>query len=111
MVRVRADKGAERMSEHTARPVSGKFIEAMEAGLAHGREMGRIGWDTHWMRYPSRFEVKASLYKKFDEEVGELRQLLAFANSDPVELLREAADVANLAMMLADAAQEEKADA
>lgn len=81
------------------RPVVDEFIEAMEAGLEHGRKEGRTGWDSKWQ--DSTFlDVESGLLDKFDEEVKELVIAVELGSDD---ILREAADVANVAMMLADA--------
>lgn len=92
------------------RPVSSAFIKAMEEGLEHGRKMGQTGWDTAWKRWlgsPSTLQqVRMGLLDKLDEEVEELLDALR-QKKEPEEVLREAADVANLAMMLADLRYEE----
>lgn len=82
------------------RPVEKKFIEAMEEGLEHGRKMGRTGWDTHWKE--TKFEsAKAGLLDKLDEEYQELVEAVEDGESFQT-ILKEAGDVANIAMMLAD---------
>lgn len=82
------------------RSVAGEFINAMEKGLAHGRRVGRTGWDSHWQE-SSFADVRLGLLDKLDEEVGELIEAIEDNENGDVVLL-EAADVANIAMMLAD---------
>ena len=82
------------------RPVAGEFINAMEKGLAHGRRMGRTGWDSHWQEC-SFTDVRLGLLDKLDEEIKELIEAIENDENGDV-VLREAADVANIAMMLAD---------
>lgn len=84
------------------RSVAGEFINAMEKGLAHGRRMGRTGWDSHWQE-SSFADVRLGLLDKLDEEVNELIEAIDDNENGDV-VLREAADVANIAMMLADIA-------
>jgi hypothetical protein len=92
----------DRMDKIEARPVDPRFVEAMEAGLEHGRSQGRVGWDTSWvgeeLDYGLLFQ---SLMDKFDEEYHEFLDTLIMGQ-EPDVVRREAADVANVAMMLAD---------
>jgi len=85
----------------TFRPVAPKFIEAMEAGLEHGRKRGRTGWDTHWQE-TNFLDIKNGLLDKLDEEYQELFEAISDGLSSNI-ILGEAADVANIVMMLADA--------
>ena len=84
----------------TFRPIDPRFIEAMEAGLAKGRALGRTGWDTKWedLNYHATF---GELFTRLVEEYHELMDALQ-AGEEPQVVIREAADVANLAMMLWD---------
>jgi NTP pyrophosphatase (non-canonical NTP hydrolase) len=92
------------------RLVSPDFISAMEEKLQWGREQGRTGWDTNWADVSiDDFNVTSLMYK-LGEEVGELAQEVAEYLKNPTEvsyenierLRLEAADVANVAMMIAD---------
>lgn len=65
------------------------FALAMEAKLRENDHK------RHW-----RFLDRRTLSRRLTEEREELRR--AFTRGDPDEVLREAADVANFAMMLAD---------
>lgn len=102
------------------RPVSKDFIAAMEEKLEHGRKMGKVGWDSHWKdpNLKANFTVH-TLRNILEEEFWELEDLvfvyLDYADSgttaDLAEIRHEAADVANVAMMIADmvgALKEEK---
>lgn len=75
------------------RGVSKLFVMAMEDGLHRGRLHGRKGWDERWSNYPNSSDALADMLVRLDEEVIEL-------SDDPS--LKEAADVANIAMMIAD---------
>ncbi|KKN05441.1 hypothetical protein LCGC14_1087360 [marine sediment metagenome] len=77
------------------RPVSPLFIRAMEEGLAHGRKQDYEGWDNRWKDFDDLKELQRFLFKRLDEEILEL---------DEDQSLLEAADVANIAMMIADVA-------
>lgn len=85
----------------TRRMVSGDFINAMEEKLQWGREQGRTGWDSNWETISVDSFDLGDLFEKLDEEVAELRESMHAGN----HLIRlEAADVANIAMMIADMA-------
>lgn len=71
------------------RPEVVAFALAMETKLRENDHK------RHW-----RFLDRRTLSRRLTEEREELRQ--AFNRGDPAEVLREAADVANFAMMLAD---------
>ena len=85
------------------RKVDPKFIEAMEKKLNHGRSKGLVGWDRKWKntcfpvipRGPYGF-----LMTRLHQEVSELT--IAVHEKDKKKILKEAADVANFAMMIAD---------
>ena len=85
------------------RPVSSSFVQAMEEGLEWGRSQGRIGWDEGWGKVPGTFGMP-SLIDKLEEEVGELLDELLEDQYDYGSVRKEAADVANIAMMIADLA-------
>ena len=74
------------------RPEVLAFAQLMEAKLrAHDADRGATGWKT---------ATPWDLWRWLEREVGELR--LADRNGDLAAIGREAADVANFAMMLAD---------
>jgi hypothetical protein len=85
--------------------VDPKFIEAMETGLAHGREQGRTGWDTNWAQWmddaTTYSQVFEGLIDKLEEERHEFLDAVRMG-LPPDQVRREAADVANIAMMLSD---------
>ena len=80
------------------RPVVQEFAEQMEMKLrTHDETRGKRGWVDAEVAY---------LFHRLLEEVDELRQArITFEHGGPsFPLMREAVDVANLAMMVADAA-------
>lgn len=85
----------------TKRPVDPCFIEYMEAKLQEGRGKGKKAWDEEWANSTT------STFKLFGYllgEVQELQEALTDKNSTPDDIAKEAADVANFAMMIADRA-------
>ncbi len=88
------------------RLVSRDFIAAMEEKLEHGRSQGRTGWDSHWKKWLGKAVeydfVLSGLLNKLEEEVGELLVEVANGTFDKKKIRLEAADVANVAMMIAD---------
>ena len=92
-----------------ARRVTEWFIGMMNHKLSKGREAGKTGWDSLWRLWggkPTRpARCRSLLLDRLDDEVMELR--LAVRRGAPAqEVLQEAADVANIAMFLADVAIE-----
>lgn len=113
-------KGAEKMKK---RPVSKEFINAMESKLEHGRQMGRVGWDSYWDdttfeniidKQPINWGDNTplvlidALVNKLDEEWDEFFDILdkirigIFDDVDYDELLLEGADISNVIMMILD---------
>ncbi len=89
------------------RSVSADFVLAMEEKLQHGRNMGRTGWDSHWKKISVDSFGLTDLIDKLDEEVDELRAAVVHTEADFTatgEIRLEAADVGNIAMMIADMA-------
>jgi NTP pyrophosphatase (non-canonical NTP hydrolase) len=85
------------------RGLSRRFLKAMRQKLQHGRRQGYRGWDQHWEN--CTFHTPPTGYKGFlmtrlREEVAELTVAVEKGNLDAVR--SEAADVANLAMFVAD---------
>lgn len=89
------------------RGLSKAFLDKMRQKLKKGREKGRTDYDEDW----PRLRTDAHRYKRFkgvdgflmcrlQEEVLELAIAIDRHNSDDV--MEEAADVANLAMLIAD---------
>lgn len=79
-----------------------RFLDAMREKLSHGRERGYVGWDEHWKcRFASPpMGPNGLLFTRLREEVTELSTAL---HGEDKELIRkEAADVANFAMFIAD---------
>jgi len=81
----------------TLRPVLRDFVYEMEATLKHNDH--KRGWDKESLEW---------LMVKLMEEVGELAVLVRDSNIhiSPVKFTREATDVANVAMMIADRAKQ-----
>lgn len=90
------------------RPVSKDFVAAMEEGLQHGREMGRTWWDSFWKDRDSGLAIPDMAYDLFDllqEEVEEFGDVISpWGALNLQEVRKEAADIANFAMMIADLA-------
>ena len=94
------------------RSVSADFILAMEEKLQHGREQGRTGWDSKWKNISVDSFTLHNLRNKLEEEFWELEELifelLDYEEQgrivDLADVRLEAADVANVAMMVADMA-------
>lgn len=105
------------------RPVSKEFINAMESKLEHGRQMGRVGWDSYWDdttfeniidKQPINWGDNTplvlidALVNKLDEEWDEFFDILdkirigIFDDVDYDELLLEGADISNVIMMILD---------
>ena len=86
------------------RAIPVEFIAAMERGLARGRAKGWKGWDSEWREYGHALSgnILILLLAKFTEEVEELQTLTLDGITERQQLLDEASDVANMAMMLAD---------
>ena len=80
-----------------------RFLDAMRLKLEHGSKMGRTAYENHWDGSPCDLTF---LSKRLSEEVAEL--LLTIMKNDPDEILYEAADVANFAMMIADLSRPEE---
>jgi hypothetical protein len=80
----------------------------MRKGLEKGRAKGRVGWDNRWLRTMWNKEPlgpTGSLMLKLLEEVAELISAVSDSQGKTPDMRRiaqEAADVANLAMMVAD---------
>jgi len=103
------------------RSVSADFVLAMEEKLEHGREKGYTGWDSSWKNISGdRGLISAkdfsihTLRNKLEEEFWELEELIfqlldyedrgTKADVNLADVRHEAADVANVAMMIADMA-------
>ena len=95
-----------------SRPVSKDFIAAMEEKLEWGRNHGRTGWDSHWKKVTidsfSIWSLMGKLHEEVPELYGEIQasEGLSYGDRGPdlLALRKEAADVANVAMMIADMA-------
>ncbi len=88
-----------------SRGLSGNFLSAMRQGLERGRKNGYCFWDSspgafiQWIYGPTG--IKSDLMCKLRGELAELT--VAVEKENQKDILREAADVANLAMMVAKA--------
>lgn len=78
-----------------ARGLSADFLAAMRGGLDKGRRAGRIEWDTR-----ARGSTDSYFMVRLQEETLELA--IALHKGSGPDIRREAADVANFAMMIAD---------
>ena len=90
------------------RDVEQYFIDEMNKGLDWGRRQGRVGWDSEWKE--TAFEdgdLIDNLRAKLEEELKELDSALVGGDSF-LGVLREAADLSNVAMMIADAVRVEE---
>lgn len=79
------------------------FLNAMREGLERGRNKGQRGWDERWddtmfCGIPSG--PHGTLMLHLYDELIELA--IALTKNDPAQIRCEAADVANMAMMVAD---------
>ncbi|MDE2105092.1 MAG: hypothetical protein KGL39_48080 [Patescibacteria group bacterium] len=94
----------EPQSDSPTWPVVLAFAKAMEWKLSLNRHKGdREGW--HMETGPDGQPMDVYLSARLREEVGELQEALFLGTSEgKSSILGEAADVANLAMMLADRA-------
>lgn len=96
------------------RGVSKDFVLAMAEKLSAGRVKGRTGWDSKWKNISVDSFTIHNLLNKLEEELCELEDLVfdlldydevgTAADVDLAEVRLEAADVANVAMMIADMA-------
>lgn len=82
------------------RGLSQKFLEAMRNGLERGRQHGYMGWDLKWKDVAFPYDPVQFLIDRFHQEIDEL--IVAISKDQPEDIMREAADVANYAMMIAD---------
>lgn len=91
----RAKAVAEALGPIASWPVVLEFAKAMARKLEHHRPKkgGRDGWAS---------DSSGALLLRLRQEVDELDGAL-FAEVEPIDVLGEAADVANMAMMVADA--------
>jgi len=71
----------------------------MRDGLENGRDKGKVGWDRKWKDTRFPYDPMQYLVDGLHREVDELVVALKI---EPTRVLREAADVANFAMMIAD---------
>ncbi len=100
------------------RQLSDDFLKAMEEKLEHSRNKGRTGWDSKWKKASIDSFGLGDLLDKLFEEVEELvievetitngeYMLRTHGIAEPADLAAvrlEAADIANVAMMIADMA-------
>ena len=86
------------------RGLSKDFLAAMREKMEYGRRWGYEGWDSHWQGrfgHASLRGATGKLMKRLQKEVIELALAIYSGNKEEIRL--EAADVANFAMMIADA--------
>lgn len=91
------------------RGLSKAFLAAMKERLDHGRKKGYVGWDQYWEDciFPiDPMGENGFLMQRLREEVEELakavRRVISTEKGSAKDVLLEAADVANFAMMVAD---------
>lgn len=83
------------------RGVSKRFTDCMKAKLDKGCDSGHMGWETRWrVSRPDLKGVDGYLMRRLHAEVSEL--ILAINEGNARHILKEAADVANFAMFIAD---------
>ena len=85
------------------RGLSEEFLAAMREKMDSGRRKGRVGWDRHWIDCVFNGDPigsEGALMTGLRREVRELEE--ALRHGTPTQILEEAADVANFAMMVAD---------
>ena len=85
------------------RGLSKRFLDMMRHKLDSGRHKGRVGWDRHWTNCSWAMQpcgVEGALMYGLRQEVRELEE--ALRHGKPEQIMEEAADVANFAMMVAD---------
>lgn len=83
------------------RNLDNRFLDAMREKLQHGRERGYHGWDHKWKGtvWPTN-NPSGYLLDRLNHEVLELA--VAMDTGTKEQIKKEAADVANFAMMIAD---------
>jgi len=82
------------------RDISQEFLQAMRKGLDKGRRMGHVEWDQHWENCTFPCSPTQWMIMRLHQEVDEL--VIAVNENNPDNILREAADVSNFAMFIAD---------
>ena len=85
----------------TIRDLDPNFLNAMRHKMQSGRESGKVGWDRKWEDtvFPTNDPV-GYLLDCLNHEILELA--IAIDQGVVSDILYEAADVANFAMMIAD---------
>lgn len=78
------------------RPVDPDFIQAMETRLEHGRKLDRNAWEVYWKGFDID-EMYMNLMEMLQEHFYEFMD-----ETDESKIKEHAADLANLAMMVAD---------
>ena len=86
------------------RGLSNQFLNAMRQGLKRGRNKGYVGWDQHWKNTAFPCSPTGWMMMRLHQEIDEL--VVALNKGSPDLILREAADVANFAMFIADMEEE-----
>lgn len=86
------------------RPVSVEFIKIMEEKLQQGRINGYVGWDRHWNNtvFPHKDMCGATGYFINRLQMGVLELAEAITKGRVSDITKEAADIANFAMFVAD---------
>lgn len=80
-----------------------RFLDTMREKLDQGRRRGYVGWDRRWENcsFPSDpTGPHGTMMRRLREEVAELT--IAVHSGNPDDIRKEAADVANFAMFIAD---------
>lgn len=83
-----------------SRGLSQEFLNAMREGLEKGRRNGYRGWDQYWEKVTFPCAPIVYMMIRLHAEVDEL--VVALHKDDSKLILREAADIANFAMFIAD---------
>ncbi len=74
----------------------------MRDGLDKGRQQGYVGWDKYWEDTTFPMPVRQWFMMRLHQEIDELVISLFTKKRNPEQIFKEAADVANFAMMIAD---------
>lgn len=98
-----ADLVSDGGDHNTDRDLDKRFLNAMREKMQEGRKKGKVGWDQQWQdcNWSTHPEGPLGLLMEcLRHEVTELT--IALHDGTHEDILKEAADVANFAMMVAD---------
>jgi len=87
------------MSREKEQQLIKDFGKLMQQKLDERSSKGRLGW---------RKQDLETLFSWLTEEVGELEEVLQFNPINPEEVMRECADIANVAMFIWDSPKKDE---